>query len=324
VTSIRFLRGSIDFNDLERTSAQADRLSADDLNARVGDMGEVRQRLVENDEARVALFREHLPAWWGWPWRLPRPMTIPELIAAGSLDAALAALLWVAMEHRASVIVAAGPNGAGKTVTLTALLDFLPEEVRRLHLQGMAEDFAFVADADPARTYLLANEISDHLPIYLWGRRAQRVFELLPEGFALGATLHAESVDETLMYLAAPPLSIPPTLVAAVTLVVTLAVVRRQNEWLRRIDGVFLLHTDEGRVASTRLAAWDTAHDRHECFLQANVHALTARLRAPADSLLAAQAERTEWLSALVTAGQLAPAAFRAALADYDASRRRA
>src|SRR4051794_39876831 len=152
---------------------------------------------MENDDARVALFREHPPAWWGWPWRLPRPLTILELIAAGSLDAPLAALLWVALEHRASLIVAAGPNGAGKTVTLSALLEFLPADVRRVHLQGMAEDFSFVADVDSASTYLLASEISDHLPIYLWGRRAQRLFELLGDGFAMGATLHAESVAGT-------------------------------------------------------------------------------------------------------------------------------
>src|SRR5262245_59751305 len=131
------------------------------------------RRAMDLPDDRAALFREHPPEWWGWPWRLPRPLTVTELIAAGSLDAPLAALLWLALEHRVSRLVAAGPNGAGKTVTLSALLDFLPPDVRRIHLSGMAEDFAFVATAEPTRTYLLAAEISDHLPAYLWGRRAQ-------------------------------------------------------------------------------------------------------------------------------------------------------
>ena len=272
---------------------------------------------MDNDDARVALFREHPPAWWGWPWRLPRPMTVPELIAAGSLDAAVAALLWVALEQRASVIVVAGPNGAGKTVMLSALLDFLPPTVHRLHLQGMAEDFAFLADAEPARTYLLANEISDHLPIYLWGRRAQRIFELLPQGFALGATLHAESVDEAIGYLLAPPLSIPPDLLAAVTLVVTLAVVRRGGEWLRRVDGVFVLHEAAGRVASTRLAAWNARRDRHECFLRVNAQPLAKRLGLGSDGLLTTHVERTDWLGSRASAGDLGPIPFRAALTAY-------
>jgi hypothetical protein len=41
---------------------------------------------MDNDDARVALFREHPPAWWGWPWRLPRPLTVAELIACAAVS----------------------------------------------------------------------------------------------------------------------------------------------------------------------------------------------------------------------------------------------
>jgi hypothetical protein len=275
---------------------------------------------MEHDDARVALFREHPPAWWGWPWRLPRPMTVPELIAAGSLDAPLAALFWLALERRASIIVAAGPNGAGKTVTLTALLDFLPPDVRRLHLQGMAEDFAFVPTVDAARTYLLANEISDHLPIYLWGRRARQLFELLPEGFAMGATLHAESVEETVDYLASPPLAIPAHLIATVPLVVTLAVGRRRGELLRRVAGVFLLRQAGAQVQWAPLATWDAQTDTHRGLLELHASALAERLGMAASALRTAHAARTNWLQARVAAGELDPAAFRATLAAHRAA----
>jgi type IV secretory pathway ATPase VirB11/archaellum biosynthesis ATPase len=196
---------------------------------------------MEAADPRAAVFREHPPEWWGWPWRLPRPLSIAELIAAGSLDARLAGLLWVALERRASLLVVAGPNGAGKTVTLSALLDFLPPGVRRVHLQGMAEDFAFVPAADPATTYLLCNEISDHLPIYLWGRRVRRLFELLGQGFGLGATLHATGVEEALRFLRAPPLAIPDALLAQVTLVATLAVEHRRQQVVRRVAAVHVI-----------------------------------------------------------------------------------
>jgi len=272
---------------------------------------------VNDDDARVALFREHPPGWWGWPWRLPRPLTVPELIAAGSLDAPLAALLWVALERRASVIVAAGPNGAGKTVTLSALLEFLPPAVRRIHLQGMAEDFGFVADVDPTTTYLLANEISDHLPIYLWGRRAQRAFELLREGFALGATLHAASVAATLSFLAARPLAIPSELLAAVTLILVLAVTRRGGELRRRVAGVYLLDQDVGGVRAELLARWDAATDTHRLRLERPASALAARLGMVDEQLLATHAARAAWLRERVAAGEIGPAAFRAALAAY-------
>jgi hypothetical protein len=245
---------------------------------------------------------------------------VPELITAGSLDASLAALLWVALERRASVIVAAGPNGAGKTVTLTALLDFLPPEVRRIHLQGMAEGFAFASTADPTRTYLLANEISDHLPIYLWGRRAQRLFELLPEGFAVGATLHAGSVEEMLDFLTAPPLAIPTGLLAEVPLIMTLAVHRRAGALLRRVAGVFLLRQDRTRLRWDPLAIWDGRTDTHRGLLDTHAPALAARLGTSVADLRAAQRARAEWLRARIAAGEASPAAFRAALAAYRAA----
>ncbi|HEY7065574.1 MAG TPA: type II secretion system protein E [Chloroflexota bacterium] len=272
---------------------------------------------MEDDDARVALFREHPPAWWGWPWRLPRPMTVAELIAAGSMDATVAALLWVALERRASIIVAAGPNGAGKTVTLTALLDFLPPDVRCLHLQGMAEDFTFTAAAAPEHTYLLANEISDHLPIYLWGRGARRLFELLPDGYALGATLHAESVEETLDFLAAQPLSIPAALLAEVPLVLTLAVVRRRGEWLRRVAGVHLLHERDDRVRAGALIAWDGSADQHRSLLRERGAALAERLAMVPSVLSDLCAERSEWLATRLAGGDTDPTRFRAALAAY-------
>jgi hypothetical protein len=275
---------------------------------------------MADDEERVALFREHPPAWWAWPWRLPRPLTIVELIAAGSLDARVAALLWVALERRASLLVVAGPNGAGKTVTLTALLDFLDPAVERRHLQGMAEDFVFAGDAEPKRTYLLCNEISDHLPIYLWGRRVRRLFELAAEGYGVAATLHADSTAETLDFLRAPPLLVPDALLAAVPLVVVLGLVRRGGEWLRRVVAVDLLESGPAGLGYTTLATWDRKRDTHVCAVESAVEPLARRLRTSPVVGLAAVRARAQLLDDLLARGASGPIAVRAALAAYRAS----
>ena len=271
---------------------------------------------MEADDGRVAIFREHPPQWWAWPWRLPRPLSVAELIAAGTLDAELAALFWVALERRASLLVAAGPNGAGKTVILTALLDFLPTDVQRVHLQGMAEDFAFVGHVDPARTYLLCNEISDHLPIYLWGRRVRRLFELLGQGFALGATLHADSAEETVDFLRAPPLAVPDALLAQVTLIVTLVMFRRGGELLRRVQAVHVLAASRGGLAHEPLALREPAADRLRYPPEA-VDVLARRLGTPTPALQAAAAARAGLLADLVERGQVAPNVVRTALAAH-------
>jgi hypothetical protein len=275
----------------------------------------------EADEARVAMFRDHPPEWWAWPWRLPRPLSVTELIAAGSLDAPLAALLWLALERRTSIIVAAGPNGAGKTVTLTALLDFVPPSIRRVHLQGMAEDFAFVTGAVPQSTYLLCSEISDHLPIYLWGRRVRRLFELLPLGFALGATLHANSVEDTLAFLRDLPLGVPDALLARIPLVLTLAVRRRGGELLRRVASLHLLTGSPGGVQPTQLAAWDPRADRHRLLLDATAAPLVEALGLPVPALRAEIDQRARWLEDLLARGDPSPTALRAALAYWRSTR---
>ncbi len=269
------------------------------------------------DDARVALFREHPPAWWGWPWSLPTPLTITELIAAGSLDPRVAGLLWVALERRASLLVAAGPNGAGKTVLLSALLAFLPPHVQRVHLRGMAETFDFLAHADPANTYLLCNELSDHLPIYLWGRPARRLFELLPQGFGLGATLHADSVEEVLAVLRAPPLAIPAALLAQVALVAVLAV-RRQGAGLqRRLATLHCLDYTAGALVARPLAVWDQNRDTYHYEAEAHLGPLARRLGLAPGQLAQRAAARARFLAALVARGTLAPDGVRAALAAY-------
>src|SRR5207245_3158166 len=88
-----------------------------------------------------------------------------------------------------------------KTTTLTALLDFLPNRVRRIFIRRWVETFHYLAQTKPTDTILLANELSSHLPVYLWGPKAVRVFEALRRGYALGSTLHADTADEALAQL---------------------------------------------------------------------------------------------------------------------------
>ena len=51
--------------------------------------------------------------WWGYRAEPAEPRSIVELIERGSLDARLAAFLWLAIERRASLAVTAAPPQAG-------------------------------------------------------------------------------------------------------------------------------------------------------------------------------------------------------------------
>jgi len=66
------------------------------------------------------------------------PWTLDRLVANGTLPAAAAALLSVAVERDAAVLVS-GPRGAGKTTLLGALLFELPKDVRTLLIEDTPE-----------------------------------------------------------------------------------------------------------------------------------------------------------------------------------------
>lgn len=162
--------------------------------------------------------------WWGPVWEPPTPRTVRDLIGDGTLTAETAALLGALLARRASIAVAAGAGGAGKTTLLTALLDLLPADTRRVYVRGCHESFAFLADptAEPERTYLLVNEISAHLPIYLWGPAVRRVLGAARDGYRLAATAHATSVEGFVQSLAGYPLRVPAAEIAAIHALVLL------------------------------------------------------------------------------------------------------
>ncbi|MBV8694295.1 MAG: hypothetical protein JO125_17030 [Chloroflexi bacterium] len=138
-----------------------------------------------------------------WHYESRRPLTIAQIIALGSVDTETAALVWLILEQGASLTVA-GPTdpqpGVGKTTTLNALLQFLPEDSALAYMSGMYENFAFmrIPDINPATTYALCNEVSDHLPIYMWGRVARRYLALPSQGYHIATSVHADTVDDVI------------------------------------------------------------------------------------------------------------------------------
>jgi hypothetical protein len=212
--------------------------------------------------------------WWGWHWQPAVPLSIMQLINAWCFDSDTMALLWAMLARRASVIVAAEPPMAGKTTTLTALLDLMPAETKRVYLKGHYEtfDFAREDDADPANTYILANEMSDHLAVYLWGSRIYKTFELMEQGYAMGSTMHAETVEDVIAILNSEPLCVPPERIAGLTLVINLYVSGTYSSSTRRFNTVNMLLPGNGDasdgllpgVKPLLLSRWDREADRFE------------------------------------------------------------
>jgi hypothetical protein len=190
--------------------------------------------------------------WSDWMFRrIDEDFSILDIVRSGTIDYKLAGLLWLLMEHRAPVIVAAGPIWAGKTTLFHALLDFLHPGIEQVTLRGYEEDFKSLGNEKPENTYLITEEISNHSYEYLWGYQVVKAFELVSKGYALGGTIHARNIREVAYVLNA--LRVPSQQIAKLGVIITLQVTRGRSyddELIRYVDTVSTVNiTRDGLVA---------------------------------------------------------------------------
>lgn len=236
------------------------------------------------DPARASWYARFPEGWWGYHWSLPRPMSAVELAQSGSLDPRLMATLWAVVARRRSVMLASEAPMAGKTTTLSALVDFLPLGSVGVFLRGWQDDDSWTDEIGPERGYLLVNEMSDHLPIYVWGANALLALRLAGSGYGLGATMHADSLPEALSLLR-DDLGAADTDLAALTIYLQYSAYRTPAGMYRRVEEAWHLRIDpSGDLAPVRLAA--ISGDRSP--------SLTGAQREPIPPLLSGDGGRAE------------------------------
>ncbi len=273
-----------------------------------------------------------------WP-ASPR-RSIVELIANGVLDAKLAALAWLLIEARVPVVVGGLARGAGKSTLLDALLDFLPASVRRIDLAGLAEDFAWLPEAaalgrpptgptvassppvSPATSYLVAAELSEHLPVYTWGEAARTLVRAATIGYGIGATIHADRLEEVHDDLQALPVGLTDDELSYLGLVMIMRAWREPDGAVRR--RVVAAHYERPvgrdehghvqRLPPAVVAARDADSDALEHFAWGVMPELAIRVGRKAGDLELDQAERAQLLQALVDAGTTEVDAVRRAI----------
>jgi hypothetical protein len=274
----------------------------------------------------------------------PPRRSIVELIAGGELDAELAGLAWLLVEARLPVVVAGLARNAGKSTLLEALLDFLPASARRDDLAGADEDFAWLPEAaalgwdappvvagpgpalpiTPATGYLVAAELSEHLPLYTWGRAARTLVRAASLGYGIGATIHADRLEDVHDALRARGVGLTDDELSYLGLILVLRPVPDADGVLRR--RVVAAHyarpvgRDEHghvqRLPPAVLAVRDERTDTLEHFAWGVMPELAVRLGRRAGDLEAEVARRADVLAGLVRAGAVDLDALRSAVRD--------
>jgi hypothetical protein len=273
----------------------------------------------------------------------PPRRSIVELIATGVLDADLAALAWILVEARIPLIVGGLQRGAGKTTLLEALLDFLPPTARRVDLAGATEDFDWLPEAEalgwsrttpavadpipitPASTVLVAAELSEHLPIYTWGRAARTFVRAASIGYGIGATLHADRLEDVHALLRARPVGLTDDELTYLGLILIVRADRGPDGQVRRrvVAAHYARpvgrdeHGHTQRLPPAILAHRDPAADHLDHFEWGVMPELAIRLRRKAGDLEREQAERSAILNRLSSDGAIDIGTLRAAIGAH-------
>ena len=278
----------------------------------------------------------------GWVLRPipPEPRSIVELIGAGTIDADLAATVWLLVDGRVPVVVAGDGSGVGKTTLLRALLDFVPPEQRVVELRGVDETFDWLPQASelgwpgvpvrpegapvrPESTVIVAPELSDHTPAYTWGEAARIAVRAAALGYGLAATIHGDSLDDVLASLRANPVRLVDDELSRLGVVLVL---RRVDRERRRVVAAHYLrpvardvHGHVQRQGPAVLATWDPAADAFEQFGWGVTPELALRVGMRAGDFEIEQASRRAFLEDLVRRGIDGVDAVHQAIAGYRA-----
>lgn len=272
-------------------------------------------------------------AWWGWHWSPPVPLSVVEIVEAGTLDRRLAALLWVLLEARRSVLLASEPPMSGKTTLLTALLPFLPAGTRLVFVRGLSETFDYAREADPGSSYLLVNELSSHLPVYLWGRKAARMFETLRAGYGFATTMHADGAPEVIAQLR-DELGVGLDGLERLDVIAIMRLYRGDEAILghddvppemrygpaairRRLVSAHLVVREGSRIELPCLCAWEPATDAHDLTLEPHLAELARRAGRSVDDLCVAVMRREAFLAELAARGVRRPRDVAEAIGAY-------
>lgn len=167
------------------------------------------------------------------------PWTITKFLKARTMSTEAAALMWLSMQFELSAIVAGG-TASGKTSTLNCLACFFPpnqrivsiEDTRELRLPSFlhwvplstrvpnAEGRGEVSMED-----LLVNSLRMRPDRILVGeirrkREAETLFEAIHTGHSCYATFHANNSQEAVDRLTNPPISVPKTMLPAISMLI--------------------------------------------------------------------------------------------------------
>ena len=216
------------------------------------------------------------------------PLTIVDLINYKTVNLDIAAFIWVAMEGfgaKPSNVLVSGGTASGKTTTLNTLASFIPPDERVISIEDTAElrlplDHWIRFESRPpsiegkgeiTMDVLVKNALRMRPDRIIVGeirhKEAEALFTAINTGHdgSMG-TVHANSVDETIVRVTSPPMSVPNIMMAGLDLVIMQKRINdRRKGLIRRVTEIGeVTKATKNDVETNIIWKWDAANDSFE------------------------------------------------------------
>lgn len=211
------------------------------------------------------------------------PWTVTDFIANKTATSDILALIWLAIQYEMNVLISGG-TASGKTCFLNVCMPFVPPNHRLISIEDTRElqlpkhlYWCPLTTREPnpegkgeiSMLDLLVNSLRMRPDRIVLGeirrkREAEVLFEAMHTGHSVYATVHADSINETIQRLVNPPIQVPPNLLGAVNLNVVMF--RDRKRGIRRTYQVGeFITTEEGSNVTVKpniLYRWKPGTDQ--------------------------------------------------------------
>jgi len=186
-----------------------------------------------------------------------KPLTPTHMLKYGTLDSTQLAYLWLAVENGQSILVSGG-TATGKTSLLNALSLFIRPGIKVVSIEDTPElrlplphwiphvarsPLAVKGRIGEVTLFDLLKSSLRQRPDYIIvgevrGREAFVLFQQIATGHPSLATIHAATIPQLIDRLITPPISLPPSLIENVDIMVFLTLSRLMGSYVRRANNI--------------------------------------------------------------------------------------
>jgi flagellar protein FlaI len=202
------------------------------------------------------------------------------------VDIKTLAFLWFCIDYGSSVLVSGG-TATGKTVFLNVLSLFIKPEMKIVSIEDTAElrlphphwvphvaRVPISSETDKRMgdidLFDLLKESLRQRPDYIIvgevrGREAYVLFQQMATGHPSLATLHADTLEKLTNRLITPPISLPPSLLENLDLVVFLTKMKYRGKYVRKVKNIYEItgfDTKEDKIKTNKIFQWDAITDK--------------------------------------------------------------